>query len=165
MKIVEQTSNRLKLQANGLIDVIWEITLFSFFPIVAVLMLSIAEINFFYACLLIVLSIVTSLLFFIVFTYKKPFLATWTFDKSLNLVKREERSLQGKKITKWQLKEIKNVEVEEDIVISDKGDYKRYNLEFEMKSEGRVPIYFLGVTSKKQHQKWANLLCTFLYFS
>jgi hypothetical protein len=165
MKIIEQTSNRLKLQANHLIETLRLITIFAIVPIIIGLWIIfyMAKESLFQACLFGVPFFVFPLLLVKEAISKQALFAIWTFDKSLDLVKREKRFLRNIEITEWQLTEIKYVKVEEHIFSDpERRDSKRYNLRFEIKSGGHVPIYFLGVSSKKEYQKWAKFICKFL---
>ena len=165
MKIIEQTSNRLKLQANHLIETIRLITIFAIVPIIIGLWIisSIAKESLFQGCLFGVPFFVFPLFLVKETISKQALFVTWTFDKNLDVVKRENRLFRGIQITEWQLTEIKNVEVVEHIYSDpERSDYKTYNLKFEMKSGEHIPIYFLGVSSKKEYQKWAEFLCKFL---
>ncbi|MCA1992417.1 MAG: hypothetical protein LDL41_10325 [Coleofasciculus sp. S288] len=163
MKIVEQTANQLKLQASGW-KLIIMLTLAYAFPLVISLQILVS--SYFYMPWFIYPMVGGWILFsgfnlFKILLYGE-FRVSYTFDKSLGLLKMKRQTLRGIKITEWQLKEISQTEIAERIHKDNDGTYTMYSIKLKLKSGEYIPVHLPGVTNGQKNQEMAECIRQFL---
>lgn len=166
MKIIEQTPNQLKLQSNYLMEIIVTAMYFSVFIILLPLVIGMVLIsdNFWFGSLLVGLSIIVPLVILTLCFNEIVVSTIWTFDKSLDLVALEEHYFRDKKITKWQLSKIKQVEVEENITRdAERADTITYSVRLKVKRGVYIPVRLQGIINQKEgYEEIAEFLREFL---
>lgn len=153
MKIVKQTPNRLKLQANSLAIMIIGLLLGYFFLLLGLaIIFSVGDFLLGGFVSLISTGIVFSFL-------TGDYISTCTFDKERGLMSLKHRSLRRTQVTERMLQEIEQVEVTEE---KDSEGDKTYTLRLNLKSGEHIPLSIVFTTKKKVYQKRAECIRQFL---
>jgi hypothetical protein len=87
------------------------------------------------------------------------FIVSFTFDKTLGLVRLKRQTLRRTKVTEGRLREINQVDVKEET--NSDGD-KTYSVWLNLRSGEHIPLPLQGITDKQGNQKMAECIRQFL---